>query len=141
MTRERVVDASVVIKLFVTEDFSTETRRFFKTPGLRLYVPDFLYVECTNILWKYVKSFKLSLQMAQQSLFKLQRLRFHPVSVPVFLESAIQLASRYDLSAYDATYASLAQGFAIPLVTADEKLIRKLKGSDVEALWIGDLSL
>lgn len=141
MRRERVVDASVVIKLFVTEDFSTETRRFFKTPGLRPYAPDFLYIECTNILWKYTKRFKVPMQITQQSLYRLQRLRFHPVSASLFLESAIQLASRYDLSAYDATYASLAQGFSIPLVTADEKLIRKLKGSDVEALWIGDLSL
>ena len=136
-----MVDASVVIKLFVNEDFSAETRRFFKTPGLRLYAPDFLYVECTNILWKYVRRFNVPLQTAQQSLYKLQRLRFHPVSAPIFLESAIQLASQYDLSAYDATYVSLAQGFSIPLVTADEKLIRKLKGSDVEALWIGDLSV
>lgn len=136
-----MVDASVVIKLFVTEDFSQETRRFFKTPGLRLYAPDFLYVECTNILWKYVRRFNVPVQAVQQSLYRLQRLRFHPVSVPAFLESALQLASRYDLSAYDATYASLAQGFSIPLVTADEKLIRKLKGSDVEAFWIGDLSL
>lgn len=141
MRRERVVDASVVIKLFVNEDFSTEARRFFKTPGLRLYAPDFLYVECTNILWKYIRRFNVPLQTAQHSLYKLQRLRFHPVSAPLFLESAIELAARYGLSAYDATYASLAQSFSIPLVTADEKLIRKLKGSDVESLWIGDLSV
>ena len=141
MRCERVVDASVVIKLFVTEDFSTETRRFFKTPGLRPYVPDFLYLECTSILWKYVRRFNLPLHTAQQTLHKLQRLRFHPVSVPPFLEVAIQLASRYNLSAYDAVYASLAQGFAIPLVTADGKLTRKLKGSGIEILCMGDSDL
>jgi predicted nucleic acid-binding protein len=141
LRRERVVDASAVIKLFVEEEFSKEVRAFFKTPALRLYAPDFIYVECTNILWKYVRRFHLPMQTALQSLYKLGRLRLHPISVPPFLEVAIQLASRYDLSAYDATYASLAQGFAIPLVTADGKLSRKLKDSDIEVLCLDDPDL
>jgi len=61
--------------------------------------------------------------------------------LPLFLESAILLASQYELSAYDASYAALAQDMAIPLVTADRPLTRKLKSSDIEVHWLGDLTL
>jgi predicted nucleic acid-binding protein len=138
---ERVVDASVVVKVLVDEELSEEARRFFRTPALRLYTPDFIYLECTNALWKHVRRFNMPLQNAQQTLFRLRRLRLHPVSVPPVLQSVIQLASRYGISAYDATYVSLAQAFAIPLVTADWKLFCKLKDSDVPVHWLGNLSL
>ena len=141
MRPERVVDASVAVKVFVDEELSEQARRFFRVPALRLYSPDFVYLECTNVLWKHIRRFNLSLENARQSLIRLRRLRIHPVSVPPILPSVIQLASRHGISAYDATYASLAQAFAIPLVTADWKLFCKLKDSDVPVLWLGDLDL
>lgn len=141
MRPERVVDANVVVKVFLEEELSEEARRLLKTPSLRLYTSDFVYLECTNVFWKHVRRFNISLQNAQQSLTKLRRLRLYPVSVPPMIPSVIQLASQYGISAYDATYASLARAFAIPLVTADWKLFCKLKDSDVPVLWLGDLSL
>lgn len=141
MRHERVVDANVVVKLFVTEELSDHAKKFFRTGHLLAYVPDLLYIECTNILWKYVRRLNLPLLAARQHLDRLRRLRLQRVSLPPFLESAILLASQYELSAYDAAYAALAQGMAIPLVTADRTLARKLKGSDIEALWLGDLNL
>ena len=141
MRPERVVDASVVVKVLVEEELSKEARRFFKTPALRIYTPDFIYLECTNVLWKHVRRSNIPLQNAQQNLLRLRRLRLHPVSVPPVLQSVFQLASQYEITAYDAAYASLAQAFGMPLVTADWKLFCKLKGSNVPVHWLGSLSL
>jgi predicted nucleic acid-binding protein len=138
--RERVVDASVIVKLFVIEELSEEARRFFKSGSLLPYVPDFLYIECANIFWKYVRRFHLSLPAARDNLFKLRKLRLQPVSVPPSLQSVIHLASRYEISAYDAAYAALAHDLSIPLVTADRKLVGKLADSEVDVRWLGELN-
>ena len=49
---------------------------------------------------------------------------------------ALQLAVAHGMTAYDACYVALAQRNGIPLVTADEKLVRLLAGTPylVEAL-------
>lgn len=141
MRPERVVDANVVVKVFLDEELSEEARRLFRAPALRLYTSDFIYLECTNVFWKHIRRFNISLQSAEQKLSKLRRLRLYPVSVPPMLSSVIQLASQYEISAYDATYASLAQSFDIPLVTADWKLFCKLKDSEVPIQWLGSLDL
>lgn len=141
MRHERVVDANVVVKLFVDEELSDEARKFFRSGRLIVYVPDLLYIECTNILWKHIWRWNLPLQTARQHLYRLRRLRLQRISLSPFLDSAIQLASRYELSAYDASYVALAQALAIPFVTGDEKLARKLKGTDIEVHWLGDLTL
>lgn len=140
MRHERVVDANVVVKLFVDEEFSDKAKRLFRTGHLLAYVPDLLYIECTNILWKYMRRLNLPLHTARQHLYGLRRLRLQKVSLSPFLEPVIQLAIQYELSAYDAAYATLAQSLAIPLITADEKLARKLKASDVEVFWLGEMA-
>ena len=50
-----VVDSSVVVKWFVPEPYSTEARRIlraYQTGTLTLLVPDLLYAEVGNIVWK-----------------------------------------------------------------------------------------
>jgi predicted nucleic acid-binding protein len=138
---ERVVDANVVAKLFVTEEFSDKARKLLTTSAIRVYAPDFMYLECTNILLKYTRRFGVPLETALRNLPELQRLRLRSISTSPFLEPAIKLASRHELSAYDAVYAALSQTLEAPLVTADEKLIRKLEGSSVDVRFLGDLSL
>jgi predicted nucleic acid-binding protein len=45
LRHERVVDASVVVKLFVDEEFSDKAKRLFRTGHLLAYVPDLLYID------------------------------------------------------------------------------------------------
>lgn len=139
MRPEWVVDASVVVKLYVTEEFSEEARSFIRDSASRFYAPDFIFLECAHVLLKYWRRVGHPLEVTLQNLYKLRRLRLRPVRVPAFLAPAISLAAKYDLTAYDATYATLAQSLAVPLVTADGKLLRKLKGSDIDIRWIGDI--
>jgi predicted nucleic acid-binding protein len=51
-----VVDASVAVKLFVTETDSAAAERLIAQlttrPAAEIHVPDLLYIECANTLWK-----------------------------------------------------------------------------------------
>ncbi|HEX3556565.1 MAG TPA: type II toxin-antitoxin system VapC family toxin [Thermoanaerobaculia bacterium] len=142
MSRGWVVDASVAVKLYLPEDLSNAAENLFSEPLIvgrrRFFVPDLFYVECANIFWKYVRRFNIPQGHARKSLKNLASLTLLSVSSNDLLHSALDLALEYGISAYDASYVALAHQMDLPFVTADEKLIGKLKGSDTEAVWLGD---
>ena len=136
-----VVDASVGIKLFVEEEFSDKVERFFdqliEKPSAEFYVPDLFYIECANIFLKYTRRFNRSLEDAQADLGNLNKLALKRTPNADLVEDALLLASVKNLSAYDASYAVLAQKLDIPLITADSHLVRSIDW----AVWIGDLDV
>lgn len=145
MSHELVVDASVAIKLFVDEELSDRAIALF---GLlsgdeppRFYVPDLFFIECANILWKYVRRLGLQQEAALHAISNLVKLPLHPVATTALLPGALALAIEKEVTAYDAGYVSLASRLNAPLVTADGKLIRKLGECGVDVRWLGDLSL
>ena len=143
MIGDCVVDASVGIKLFLVEEHTDIADRLFDQlaadPPARFYVPDLFFVESANILWKYVRHFGYPADSARQDIGDLQMLKLHTVSTADLLLLAFEIALLHDLTAYDACYAALAQEMALPLITADTALVRKLTGSNVEARLLADL--
>jgi predicted nucleic acid-binding protein len=136
-----VVDASVGVKLFLAEDLSEVAESLFFGPWngrQRFFVPDLFYSECSNIFWKHVRRLGYPPDEARESLQDLKSLTLLSVSSTSLLSSAFELALDYGISAYDASYAALAQELSLPLITADEKLVGKLEGSGTEVLWLGD---
>ena len=141
MSEERfrfVVDASVGIKLFVKEELSEQAQSLFikltDDPPAELYVPDLFYIECANILLKYMRRFGRSLEDSQADLADLAILALKPVSTAELMEDALVLASQKNLSAYDACYAVLADRLDIQLVTAVEPMVKAVEW----AVWLGD---
>lgn len=133
-----VVDASVGIKLFVDEPLSDQAHALFtkltdELPA-EFYVPDLFYIECTNILLKYMRRFGRSLTDSQADLVDLIALALRPVSTADLMEGALMLASQKNLTAYDACYAVLAQQLNVPLITADEPMVKSVEW----AIWLGD---
>jgi predicted nucleic acid-binding protein len=144
MSLDCVVDASVGIKLFLVEPLADRADALFAalaaTPPARLYVPDLFYVECTNILRKYVRHFGYSAESARQDVADLVRLSLQAVSTASLAEAALDLALEHGLTAYDAAYVALAHKLSLPLVTADEALIRWLagRGAGLDVRWLGE---
>jgi len=133
-----VVDASVGIKLFVEEEFSEQAHALFShlatEPPAELYVPDLFYMECTNILLKYMRRFGRSLDDSQADLADLNRLALKSTPTADLMEEALSLGSEKNLTAYDACYAVLAEQLDIPMITADKSLALAIES----AIFIGD---
>jgi predicted nucleic acid-binding protein len=133
-----VVDASVGIQLFVDEPYSDIAHALFsevaKDPPRGLYVPDLFYIECANILVKYVQRFGRSLEDSQIDLADLKLLTLRSTPTEYLTADALTLAVEKRLTAYDACYAVLAKQLGIPLITADEPMVRAIDW----ALWVGD---
>lgn len=143
MSHGLVVDASVVIKLFVKEELSERTVALFELlrgdEPPRFYVPDLFFIECANILWKYVRRSGYPPEDALRDISHLVKLPLQSVSTSTLLPESLALAIEKEITAYDASYASLAHRLNSSLITADHKLVRKLEGSGIDVQWLGEI--
>lgn len=140
-----VVDASVGIKLFVAEPLSDEAHVLFgrlaAEPPARFHVPDLFYIECANILWKYVRRLGLAEEEAGLSVEQLGQLALHSTPTAGLAADALEIAMHYDLTAYDAAYVALGARMGLPLITADERLARTLAATGFDVRWLGSYAV
>ncbi len=138
--RPVVVDASVAVKWFLPEIHAEEALRLL-SPGLVLLIPDLLYSEVGNILWKRVRSGEITPDEASALLQVLGDLPLvvHP-SWPLVM-SAMEIACNTGRTVYDSLYVALAVRENALLVTADERLYNALQGGPLETylLWVGNI--
>lgn len=138
-----VVDTSVAVKLFVPEVLAHEAHSVFAhlsdQPGGELIVPEFFYIECANVFWKWVSRFKYSVARAREHLEDLQSFDLRVIPTPFLASQAYEIAVSLGITAYDACFAAAAATERVPLITADAKLAKSLRGSPVAVVWLGDL--
>ena len=140
-----VVDSSVGIKLVIMEPDSSQAHNLFAhltmDPAAQFWTPDLFYTECANILRTHVKRGLLSGSDAPAKLKDLQTLALRELPSAPLVADALRLALTYDLSAYDGLYVAASVQLGLPLITADDKLVRKLVGSPCKALLLSGLSI
>ncbi len=133
-----VVDASVAAEWFLPEQHTAEARSLL-VPAHDLIAPDLIHSEFTNILLKLVRRSELSIAQARIAISRMPTL-VRVTSVEPLMRSTLDLALRYDRSAYDASYVALALRSPCQLVTADRKLFNALVPALPQTmLWIGDV--
>lgn len=125
MAREKkVIDASIIVKWFVTETGSNEALELQKAHSqgdCLLIIPELAFLEVFNAL-RYKNPHKDTLQNVNAQLWKLQ---LHTEKINEYLlEQGSRLAIDNDLTLYDAIYLALAQIHGCPLYTADRKFGR-----------------
>lgn len=125
-----VVDASVLIKVFLPEDGSEAATGLIQNSGTAAVraVPDLAYLECANILWKWVRRRMLAADLARASVADLRALPLDIWASAELIGPALEIALTFDITAYGAAYVALADLLGLPLITADDVLVRKLGG-------------
>lgn len=135
-----VVDASVVIKWYLPEDYNDYAERLLN-PEIELLVPDLLFSEIGNIAWKQVTRDNYSRQKATTILDALDAVPFIVWSAKSLRRNAFDIACLTKRSFYDSLYVALAEKAACKMVTADRKLFNSLEGSRFHKhlLWVEDI--
>ncbi len=130
LPRSCVIDASVVIKLFLPEVHSPVIQAYFlelDSPApIELYVPDLFYVECTNILWKAMRWGSYTLAQARQDLQNLKEMALASTPTAELFNRAIDIAVAYSITAYDACYVVLGERLSLPVLTADNHFVNTM---------------
>jgi len=119
-----VIDASVAVKWVVPEPDSDRAEALLDHA---LMAPDLLFAECANVLWKKVQRGELSKDEADIAAQTLEQADIAIASTRGHLASAMAIAVELDHPAYAAVYLSVAQAAELRLVTADDRLIRKVR--------------
>jgi predicted nucleic acid-binding protein len=117
-----VVDSSVVVKWFVTELQSAEAKSALDH---ELVAPQLLVAECANVFWKKAQQNEMAAGQAAINVASISGV------VDLFDMSglamrAVEIASSLPHPAYDCFYLALAESEGCPLLTADDRLRRKL---------------
>jgi predicted nucleic acid-binding protein len=102
--------------------------------------PDLFYIECANILWKYVRRLGLSQADARLFVEQLGQLALIAAPAAALIDDALDIALTHAITAYAAAYVALAGQLDLPLITADARLARALAGSAYDVRWLGDLN-
>lgn len=124
MRRRIVVDASVVVKWLVPEDQSL--RAVSLRERFDFAAPDLIHAEIVNILWKKARRGEIADADALDGLRALRYAEFRLVSSHELLEQSFELSRLLDHPAYDCFYLCAAVHLGTVLVTADERMLRKL---------------
>ncbi|PSB18387.1 twitching motility protein PilT [filamentous cyanobacterium CCP2] len=139
-----VVDASVGIKKFIIEPLTPKVDQLFahlNDPNTELYVPDLFYIECTNIIWKYIRAGLYNSAEAQANLADLKLLRIASTPTVDLILEALPLSVTHGISAYDACYVALSQQNNVPLLTQDQRLINTLKNTGFDVQLFSDFMI
>ena len=132
------VDASVVVKWYVSETHSEEAR-ILLGHRLQRHAPDFVLVELANIFWKKARLGEIG--DPQPYFQELARLREAVVLTPSgdLIERAAQIAAQLDHPVYDCLYIACAEATGSTLITADRRLVNTVAGRalDVDVQYIG----
>lgn len=127
-----VVDASVGVKQFIPNPTPTKVNQLFDHliyPETEIFVPDLFYVECANVLWKYIRAGLYAATDIPRDLTTLKNLPLHRVSTIDLVTDAVDISLNYEISVYDACYVALSEQVKATLLTYDRKLVNKLVGS------------
>jgi predicted nucleic acid-binding protein len=125
-----VVDASVMVALYVDEPLSAAARAALlhsREAGDDLHAPDLLLIECANAFWKRVGRGDLgsdAATVAINALSNLEDLVRHPLDEQL-VPPALSLAIAHSLTAYDAAYAALAVRLEGTVITGDARFVKR----------------
>lgn len=125
-----VVDASVAIK-WVIEEPGTADALAIRAAG-RLVAPDLWIAECANILWKKVRRGEISAEQARTAAELLESAGVEVIAGEPLLSRVVQLATTLDHPAYDCIYLALAVDNGWTMITADDRLLTRLLGTNLE---------
>jgi predicted nucleic acid-binding protein len=121
-----IVDASIVIQRLIHEAYTPNVIALFKQiqSTARLYVPEFCFLECVNVLWKHVRFQGMPQAQAEQLVKDLIGLSLQVMPATGLYARALQVGLKHELAIYDSVYITLAELLRFPLITVDQAQIR-----------------
>ena len=123
--RAAVCDASILFKLIVAEADSDQAIAFVRS--VRVFVPEFVYLEIGNALWFRIHHRDLDFAEGKRLIDRLRDLGFETLQIGPFIDRALEIAGTIGHPIYDCLYVAIAERYAIPLITADKRLISAVR--------------
>lgn len=133
------LDVSVAVKWYFNEPMAEPAIKLL-AGGHTLHVPDLIYAEFGNVLWKKVGHGLASPAHADRLARTFARIPFMVFSSASLMAEALAIAVEHRRTMYDSLYVALARRTDAPLVTADERLVNSLANTSLSQhlRWLGN---
>jgi predicted nucleic acid-binding protein len=136
-----VVDSSVVIKWFVPEPLSAESRRVldgYQSGSFMLIAPDLLAAEIGNIVWKKYCFQGLAKADAEQIITSFREVDIEFTPAAELLSEALRIAMIHERTVYDSLYIALSERENCDYITADKTLVNEMSKSFPKTVWVAN---
>lgn len=139
-----VLDASVAVKLFAPESdrpIALALIRASQEPeGPRFVVPDIFFVESVNAIRRIARGMSLGAAELLVKVRSLIALEIEVIPTRDLTVPAVETAETRRISFHDALYVAVAVARGLPLITADDRLVRALAGSPCRVVPLRELA-
>ena len=119
-----VVDASVALRWCFQLKGSDRAEQLLRSNN-QFIAPDLVMTEITNAAWKFVLFDGVTAESPRAAVRDVTKAFEELVPTSVLKDRALAIAIELRHPAYDCFYLALAERSASPLVTADDRLIRR----------------
>ena len=135
-----IVDASVALKWFLRGEPLVYNALAIIREGNSLIAPDILIAEVCNGAWRSARLGRIGWDQVSEISGVLPHCFDLLVSSAILAPRAVTLAAELDHPVYDCLYVALAEAQHVDLITADQRLLEKMRRSlgEARALYLGD---
>ncbi|RLF79390.1 nucleotide-binding protein [Thermococci archaeon] len=135
-----VIDSSTFSKFLMKEE-NWEKVIPYLDPRLEPHAMDMLIIETTNVIWKYMRKYKLITREQALGLYEqMTKLVREEVIIlepsEKYLQEALKIAVDYDLSIYDSLFLTQARNLRAELITSDKRQEEVAREIGIEATYI-----
>lgn len=141
MNHAVVVDASVLFKIVVREEFSDRAQALYADAfrvNQPIFAPPHWAAELTHALYRLVRRRGITLGEADQAMVQLLRFPVQVIATPELCRETFRFATTYGVDTYDSFYVVLAQMLEAQLWTDDRRLINLVGPFAPWVRWIGN---
>ena len=120
-----VIDSSAFSKFLMKEE-GWEKVIPYLDPRLEPHAMDMLIIETTNVIWKYMRKYKLITREQALGLYEQMRKLIEEEVIILepsekYLQEALKIAMDYDLPIYDSLFLAQARNLKAKLITSDRR--------------------
>ena len=123
------MDASVAFKWFLLEEAHTSQAIALLQDGAALIAPDLLVAEVCNAAWRSARLGRISQAQVDEIAASLPQFFDKLASAAGLVQRAVVIGGQLDHPVYDCLYLALAEAEETSLVTADLKLLGKVRAT------------
>ena len=123
------VDASVALKWFLPEERLADEALAIIRDGSGLIAPDILVAEVCNGAWRSARLGRIGQDQVDEIAAILPRIFEALIGAASLAPRAVAIAAAIDHPVYDCLYVALAEVRQVPLITADARLLGKLRST------------